>query len=127
MEDSMRLPVIAAAMVVAMGATAHADVIGSAPAFASGQTVAVCYYSNIGTAAVNFTDSVIIAEPGVVLPEASEFCGGSIGPGRCRTVANVPGNAAVWCRAVVDNKRNLRGRLEIRNASNVTLTAQEAR
>jgi hypothetical protein len=42
-------------------------------------------------------------------------------------VANVPSNAAVWCRAVVDSKKNLRGRLEIRNGSGVTLTSQESR
>jgi hypothetical protein len=117
---------IAAAMFVAMGASAHADVIGSAPAFASGQTVAVCYYANLGNTNVTFTDSSIYVEPDTQLAEVSEFCSGPLPFGRCRTVANVPAGA-VWCRAVVDSKKNIRGRLELRNAAGATLTSESVR
>jgi hypothetical protein len=118
----------AAAMVAGMTAAAHAVTIGSAPAFAAGQTVAVCYYSNLGPGSVTFNSSFIFAEPGVILAEASEFCGGVIPQGaRCRTVANVPNNAALWCRADVSAKANLRGRLEIRGGSGATLTSETAR
>jgi hypothetical protein len=119
---------VSAALFIAMGATAYAADVGSAPSFSAGQTVAVCFYSNIGTAAINVSSSSIFAEPGGTLSEVSETCGGTLsGLARCRTVANVPSNAAVWCRAVVDNKKNLRGRLEIRNGSGVTLTTDESR
>lgn len=124
----MRLPITAAALFIAMGATAYADNVGSAPAFSAGQTVAVCFYSNVGPSALTFTSSFIYAEPGGPLTEVSETCNGNLaGFARCRTVANVPSNAAVWCRAVVSKKSNLRGRLEIRNASGVTLTSEVSR
>jgi hypothetical protein len=122
----MRFTIFAAAMLVSMG-TAHAAVVGSAPAFSGGQAVAVCYYSNLSNTPINFSESLVLGEPGTALPEASETCAGPI-LGRCRTVANIgTGTGAVWCRAVVNDKKNIRGRLEIRNASGVTLTSEEAR
>ena len=126
----MRTIIAAAAIVVGMGAPAHADVMGSAPAFGGPtQNLVVCYYSNIGNSAVTFTSSVILVEPGNPVSEASEFCGGSIpAGGRCRTVSNaIVTNGAHWCRAVVSNRALLRGRMEVRNSSSVVLTSEAIR
>ncbi len=126
----MRSTIAAAVIVAAMGTAAQADTIGSAPAHGGvGQTVAVCYYANHGPSSVNFASSVILQEPGVALAEVSESCGGALGGGgqRCRTVANITNaGAALWCRAIVNNKAAMRGRLEIRNGSGVVLTSQDA-
>ena len=109
----------------------HAEVIISPPAFGGGpnQAIAVCYYSNLGTTAVTFNSSQIFVEPGNALPEASELCGGAeVAGGRCRTVANnIPNNLAIWCRADVSSRLNVRGRLEIRTNFGVVLTSEEAR
>lgn len=126
----MRSMVIAAVTAVGMATAAQADVITSAPAFGgtTSQSVAICYYSNLG-GAVTFNSSQIFAEPGNALPEASELCGG-VEPAnsRCRTVAeNIPNNVAIWCRADVGNKKNIRGRLELRSASGAVLTSEEVR
>ena len=98
----MRSTTIATVLVAAMGTAAQADLICSAPAHGGvGQTVAVCYYSNLGNATVTFTASQIFQEPATPLAEASEFCGGAVPGGqRCRTVANITSaGAALWCRA----------------------------
>lgn len=131
----MRSTIAAAVIFAAMGAAAQAEVIGSAPAFGGPtQAVAVCYYSNLGNGPINFSSSRIYAEssqasaPGVVLAPVSQTCGGTLGKARsCQTVANLQANKSVWCRAVVDKKANLRGRLEIKNSSGVVLTSEEAR
>lgn len=125
----MRGTIIATAIVAGMGTAAHADVMGSAPAFGgSTQTVAVCYYSNLAANNVSITSSVILVEPGNPVAETSESCTGSIqASGRCRTVANIVNNGAHWCRAVVGNKNPLRGRAEFRNSSGGVLTSEAIR
>ena len=125
----MRTIIAAAAIIVGMGTAAQAANVGSAPTFGGPtQAVAVCYYSVLGPQTVTFSSSVVLGEPGTPLAEASEFCGGAIAPGnRCRTVTGsiVGFNGALWCRAVVDTKAGLRGRLEIRNSSGEILTSQD--
>ena len=124
----MRTILAAAALVIAMGSAADAATVGSAPAYGgTTQSVVVCYYSNIGKVAINFTSSLILVEPGNAATEASESCSGPIvAGGRCRTVTLVT-NGAHWCRAVVDNKALLRGRMEIRNSSGTVLSTEEIR
>jgi hypothetical protein len=126
----MRTILAAAALLVGMAATAHADIMGSAPAFGGPtQNVLVCYYSNIGNSSVTFSSSSILAEPAIAVGEASEFCGGAIGAGqRCRTVSvTLLTDRAYWCRAVVSAKAGIRGRAEFRNSSGTILTSQEIR
>lgn len=126
----MRTILAAAAFVIAMGSAANAAAVGSAPAYAgTTQSVVVCYYSNIGNSTLNFSNSTILVEPGNSVTEASEFCAGALGAGqRCRTVSvTIVTNAAHWCRATVDNKASLRGRMEIRNSSGTVLTSEEIR
>jgi hypothetical protein len=117
----------AAAMLLGMGTSASADVMGSAPAYGgSSQNAIVCYYSNVGNTSVTFTSSSILVEPGNFVAEVSEFCAGSLPPnGRCRTVSVSPIlNGAHWCRAVVSAKGALRGRMEIRSSTNAVLSSQ---
>ncbi len=126
----MRTILAAAAIVVGMGTVADAATVGSAPAYGGPtQSVAVCYYSNIGASAVTFSSSIILVEPGNAVAEASEFCGGAIAAGgRCRTVSGtLATNAAHWCRAVVDSKASLRGRMEIRDSSGNVLSSEGIR
>ena len=126
----MRTILAAAVIFVGMGTATQAAIVGSAPAYGgSSQNVVVCYYSNIGAAAVVFSSSVIRVEPGNAVTEVSEFCVGSIpAGGRCRTVS-ISGilNAAHWCRADVSDKAPLRGRMEIRNSSGTVLSSEEIR
>ena len=59
----MRSIFAAAAMVLTMGAAADAEIVGSGPAFGNGQTVAVCYYSNLGAYFITFSSATIHREP----------------------------------------------------------------
>jgi hypothetical protein len=125
---SMR-SVLAAAMIVMTGAAAHAAIVGSGPAFGNGQTVAVCYYSNLGTTSVTFSSATIHKEFQPAIPEVTDNCTTVVQQASCRVVANLGASeagVAHWCRAVVDSKTNLRGRLEIRNGSTV-LTSETIR
>ena len=126
----MRTLLAAAALVIAMGSAADAAAVGSAPAYGgTTQSVVVCYYLNIGNSTITFTNSTILVKPGATMAEASEFCsGGLLGGQRCRTVsATIVNNFAHWCRAVVDDKSSLRGRMEIRNSSGTVLSSEEIR
>ena len=126
----MRSILAAAAMVLTMGAAADAAIVGSGPAFGNGQTVAVCYYSNLGaTTSVTFSSATIHKEFQPAIPEVLDNCTTVFQQASCRVVANLGASdagVAHWCRAVVDNKANLRGRLEIRNGSTV-LTSETIR
>jgi hypothetical protein len=125
----MRSILAAAAMVLAMGAAADATIVGSGPAFANGQTVAVCYYSNLGTTSVTFSSATIHRESQPAIPEDTDNCTTVFPRASCRVVASLGASdagVAHWCRAVVDNKANLRGRLEIRNGPTV-LTSETIR
>ena len=126
----MRTLLAAAALVIAMGSAADAAAVGSAPAYGgTTQSVVVCYYLNIGNSTITFTNSTILLEPGVAATEALESCSGAVGAGqRCRTVSvAIVSNVAHWCRATVDNKAPLRGRMEIRNSSGTVLSSEEIR
>lgn len=125
----MRSMIIAAAAVSGLATGAHADIIGSAPAFGGqSQAVAICYYNQAGTRSITFNSSQIFVEPGQALGKSSDDCSRAITPAaRCRTVANIPNNAAVWCRAEVSNGRSIRGRLEIRSSGGSVLTTQRIR
>lgn len=120
----MRAILVSGTMILGMATAAQADIVGSAPAFGeSSQTAAVCYYVNGGATSVTFNSSQIFTEPGNAVSEASETCGGALGPNaRCRTVANIANNAAHWCRANVSNGRLIRGRLEIRSSFGINTT-----
>ena len=125
----MRSILAAAAMVLTMGAAADAEIVGSAPAFGNGQTVAVCYYSNLGATSVTFSSATIHREPQPAIPEVVDNCTTLFPQASCRVGANLGASdagLAHWCRAVVNNKANLRGRLEIRNGSTV-LTSETIR
>jgi len=125
----MRSILAAAAMVLAMGAAADAEIVGSGPAFGNGQTVAVCYYSNLGTTSVTFSSATIHREPQPAIPEVVDNCTTLFPQASCRVGANLGASdagLAHWCCAVVNNKANLRGRLEIRNGSTV-LTSETIR
>ena len=103
--------------------------VGSGPAFGNGQTVAVYYYSNLATTSVTFSSATIHREFQPAIPEVTDNCTTVVQQASCRVVANLTGsdaNLAHWCRAVVDSKANLRGRLEIRNGSTV-LTSETIR
>jgi hypothetical protein len=126
---SMRSILAAAVMVLTMGAAADAAIVGSGPAFGNGQTVAVCYYSNLGTTSVTFSSATIHKEFQPAIPEVLDNCTTVFQQASCRVVANLGASdagVAHWCRAVVDNKANLRGRLEIRNGLTV-LTSETIR
>lgn len=116
------------AIVIGMGSSAHAATVGSAPAYGgTTQSIVVCYYSNLGATSINVTSSQILVEPGTAVSEATESCSGPIAAGsRCRTVSvTVVNNGAHWCRAVVDSKAALRGRMEIRDSSGNVLSSEE--
>jgi hypothetical protein len=113
-----------------MGTAAHADVVGSAPAFGGAtQAAVVCTYSNLSRNDVNIVSSVILEHPGVKVPEQAEDCTGAIPAGGwCRTFANaIKPSHAYWCRANFANKKPIRGRMELRDSSGVVLTAEEIR
>ncbi len=115
---------------MAIGSAANAEVVGSAPAFGGPtQSTVVCYYSNIGNSSISFSRSIILVEPGDPVTESAEFCIGLIGAGqRCRTVSvTIVNNGAHWCRAVVNDKAQLRGRMEIRDSSGTVLSTEEIR
>lgn len=127
----MRAYLMAAAFLAGLATSAHAVNVGSAPAYGGPtQNVVVCYYSNVGSTSITFSDSQILSESGAgsVVAEVSEFCGAGtvVPPGqRCRTVSVSPiANLAHWCDAIVSSKGGLRGRMEIRNSSNVILSSQ---
>jgi hypothetical protein len=124
--------ILAVALLLTTGQMANAAAIGSAPAVGTGQTVAVCYFSIISTATVSFSAIAIRREPtGGILPVVSNNCPASFtGPQSCRTVSNLTGSdagLAHFCTAVVDNKGPVRGRLEIRNSANATVTSESVR
>lgn len=129
----MRSTLAAVLIVVGMAPAAQAAFfIASPPAFGGGtnQSIAVCYYSNIGNSTVAFDSSQIFVEDGVSLAVTSDTCYRSSVPpnSRCRTVAeNIPNNRAVWCRARVSDQQYVRGRLEIRTNFGVVLTSEEVR
>ena len=107
----MRSVIVAAVMATGMVTAAQADIITSAPAYGgtTSQSVAVCYYSNLGSTGITYNSSQIFVEPGNALPEVSEFCTSEPGNSSCRTVAQgIPNNLAIWCRANVSDKRNVR-------------------
>jgi hypothetical protein len=125
----MRSILAAAAMVLTMGAAADAATVGSGPAFGNGQTVAVCYYSNLGSTFITFSSATIHREPQPAIPEDTDNCTSVPPQSSCRLAASLGASdagLAHWCRAVVDNKANLRGRLEIRNGYTV-LTSETIR
>jgi hypothetical protein len=118
-----------AAMTLLPLSAARADTVGSAPAFGNGQTAAVCYFSNIGTNTITFSFVEIRKEFQPTIPLVTNNCSSLVGLASCRAVANLgPGEAGVahWCVAEVNNKKFLRGRLEIRGGSTV-LSSEEIR
>jgi hypothetical protein len=121
----MRAIILSAAMFVGMTAAAHAAVFGSAPAYGGGsQSVAVCYVSNIGNIGVRVTSARIFKEAGVSIPLSANNCSYLYVWASCRIVANIQAGLAHWCHFDVDNKANLRGRMEVRSSSAV-LTSEE--
>ena len=127
----MRTILAAPVIVIAMGSAANAAALGSAPAYAGiTQNYVVCSYSNIGNSTINFTSSTILVEPGDAVTENFDGCAGPLVAGQgCRTTSAFTINsiAAHWCRAVVDNKAPLRGRMELRNSSGTVLSSEEIR
>ena len=88
----MRSILAAAAMVLTMGAAADAAIVGSGPAFGNGQTVAVCYYSNLGTTSVTFSSATIHKEFQPAIPEVLDNCTTD----EHRQSANLISGAGVW-------------------------------
>jgi hypothetical protein len=131
MEVTLRTLLTAAVIIAAIATSARAAEVGSGPAYGGPtQDVVVCYYSNVGTTAITFSNSVVMSEAsaGTAIAEVSEFCNnGTVVPAgqRCRTVS-VSGiaNLAHWCKATVSSKAGLRGRMEVRNSSGTVLTSQ---
>ena len=117
-----------ALILMAMGATAQAELFGSAPSYGGpSQTVAVCYFSNLGSSAVSFSSTRIYKEFGVTVSVPINNCSTLGSQASCRYVANIANSVAHWCRADVSSKSNLRGRIEIRDSSNTILTTEAMR
>lgn len=122
----MRVRLMIAALSIVCATDVRADVVFSAPAYGgAGQSVVVCYYSTSRAKVVTFSKSAVVREDAVELTEASESCSGGFTGGICRTVASVSNNVAHYCEATVSNRKNVRGRLEIRNNAGVVLTSEE--
>src|SRR5690348_6745383 len=80
---NMRAIVSGAALLVGLGAAAHADTMASAPAHGSNaQTVAVCYIYNLSSSGLKVSSVQIVKEPaGAVLPSIAYNCPGAMGAG----------------------------------------------
>ena len=97
----MRSIVSGAALLVGLGAVAHADIMASAPAHGSNaQTVAVCYVYNLSTGGLKVSSVQIVKEPtGAVLPATAYNCPAGMGAGGIRrSVSNITPDDVVACK-----------------------------
>jgi hypothetical protein len=132
----MRSMWIGALILSTIGAAAHAaDTMAGGAAFGGpSQDLGdgVCYLFNAGSTSVNISPIKIydeVANPYAVNTNNCTSPGPKpLPPNRsCRTVSRIFNATAYSCKAMVANKANLRGRLEIRNPSGVVLTAVDLR
>ena len=133
--DSIRTMVAAGALaLVGIATPAHADILGSGPAYGGPtQSVAVCYVYNPSNVNVTISSIRIVTEPfGSALPVVSNNCtpssgAGLLAPGRtCRTVSNL-GNNVIACRVDLSSQANARASMEIRNSGSYILNTREVR
>src|SRR5262245_51297844 len=120
----MRSILATAAMVLTMGAAAHASEVGSAPIDLT-QDKALCLFSNIGETSIIFSAAEIRNRHGTAIPLHHNDCG-TLEPFKtCRIEVSLSGpetGFAHYCRAVVDDKTHLRGRFEVRYRFQVIAT-----
>lgn len=126
----MRAIVGGAALLVGLGAAAHADTMASAPAHgSSAQRVAVCYVYNLSNKVLTVSSVQIVREPaGAILPVTAYNCPAAMTAGAiCRSVSDITTADVVACKINISPKSSARAVLEIRDSNNTTLNSQDLR
>ena len=126
----MRSILVGALLSASMWASpAHAGILAAGTIYGGPtQVTAVCYLFNAGTTGVVITSIAIYDEVGNAYPVVSNNCSGSLAMHRsCRTVAHIFDGIPYACRAVASITSNLRGNLELRDASGYVLNSQQLR
>jgi len=127
----MRLMLVGTLMLlgIGMGTVAQAaEILGAGAAYGGpSQMTGVCYLFNAGSSDVIVSSILIYDKVGNPYTALSNNCA-TLKPKRaCRTVARIFDGIAYSCRALVSLKANVRGELELRSSTGVTLTNLELR
>lgn len=126
----MRLRVAFASAITFAGlcGVAQADIIAGGPVYGGpagtgGQVV--CRLFNAGFLGVTVASRQIFSNTNVLMPLASDSCTAGLPPNRyCAFAANITGNLAFSCKAVIlGTDVNVRGVAEIKNSSSAVLNA----
>ena len=120
---------LTAVSLLGISVVAHADTLAAGAAYGgTAQTLANCYLYNAGTGPVTVTSNVIIREPNVSVPLTFHNCAALAAGSICAIAANIQNNVAHACRMVISpGGADVRGTLEIRDASGRILNAVELR
>ena len=114
---------------LALATAAKADILAGGPLYANiNQTRADCLLFNAGPASVSVTSVTLYDDAGnAIAPSYNNCSGHPLGPNRtCYAFTKIYQR---WysCKAVVGNKTNLRGTLELRDAQAAVLDTIELR
>src|SRR5215211_8840973 len=100
----MRSGLVALAIMLGTGATAHAQQVLSAGTIYGGpaQTRAVCYFYNSGGSTLGLSGVQLADQNGNAQPLVVNQCGSNLPAGAaCGIAANIAGNQVYSCKAVV--------------------------
>jgi hypothetical protein len=124
----MRSLVTGVLLSVAVVTTAKADILAAGAIFGSpAQFTGVCYLFNGGGTTVSVSSIAIYDEVGNAYISLSNNCSSLAAHKTCRTVSRIFDGNAYSCRALVANKTNIRGSLELRDSGGNVLTNMELR
>ena len=125
----MRSAIIGVLLFLGWATAAEADVMAGGGLHGSiGVRYVVCTLINAGTSAVPITSIAIYSDSSA--PETPLFneCVSSLGGHRtCEINADAFAGGRFHCRAVVGNKTNIRGVLDLRDANGATMSSVEVR
>ena len=126
----MRLELVAAAIWLGIGSAHAAELAGGPIDGGFNQRTAVCYFFNAGTAAVTLANPRILNLNGsAVSLTVNECAGGTLGVFKSCGIAATVSNSTIYsCKVTVTpSKQNVRGILDTRTSSQVTLQNIELR
>ena len=124
-------PLLGLILVLSTAALADAaDILAAGSMYGSpAQSIGVCYLFNAGNTAVSISSIKIYDELANEYDDVvSNNCPASLAKHRsCRTVVEVYSGGAISCIALVGNKANLRGSLELRDDAGAVINSKELR
>ena len=123
----MRLLLISLLLSLCLGTAAKADTLGAGPILGKpAQHTVDCFLFNLGGSAVSVSSVTIYDETGATVAPYSSTCS-SLGPHKTCYALAIAGFHWYSCRAVVGNKTNIRGTLEIRDTDGAVLNDVDLR